>query len=475
MIIDYTLIGMFTFYLLFECFQKFNKTENINTYAIGNKTFSTFALTATISATWISGSGFILDLQEYYNDGFKYFLISIGMCLNLTLVSLLAPKMGEFLGKTSVASIMGNNYGEIVQNITSILGCVTSCGSIAIQFKIMGNVIQYLLPITLFKEYLDVDLHLYFCVVIGGIITTAYTYSGGIRSVVRTDIVQICCLTIALIIAIVTFDTQNLFTNSYEKISIENLQKFQFVSLFKLTGSEIFDLFLLFGYFIVPGLRPNVIQRISMANNLQQVKNSHFYSSILLFITLTISCYISYLIFIANPNIENGNILPFLINAYNLPGTKAILIIGIIAMCMSTADSGLNISAVLLANDFWLFKNKNSIEKIYLARNFTIFIGIISIIFACKQGSLFSIILLSSSFYLPIVSVPLLALIFNLKTTPRVCLITMILSFSFVIIFKFIFPIKQDVNFLGMVLNGFLLLSFHYILEKWELLKKLES
>ena len=236
MTVDYIFIGLFTLYLLFECSRKFNRTESINSYAIGNKTFSTFALTATISATWISGSGFILDLQEYHTDGLKYALISLGMCFNLTLISLLSSRMGEFLGKTSVASIMGTQYGEIVRNITSILGCVTSCGAIAIQFKIMGNVIQYLLPIELFKKYLDLDtdLHLYICITIGGAITTAYTWSGGIRSVVRTDIIQAICFSVALLIAIVAFDTQNFFNHSYEKLSSEALERFNFVKLMNL-------------------------------------------------------------------------------------------------------------------------------------------------------------------------------------------------------------------------------------------------
>jgi Na+/proline symporter len=460
--IDYFIIAAFLGYLIKEMIVSFNKNETINSYAIGNRIFSTFALGSTITATWISGSGFILDLEEFNKDGMKYFLASIGMCLNLTIMStLLVPKMQIFLGKTSVSSIMNEFYGNTIKNITTILGITTTCGGIAIQFKIMGNVINYLFP----------TWHLYTCIFLGGILTTLYTCSGGIRSVVRTDIVQAICFSLALIIAIITFDTQNNLLNALNNIPIEYTERFKLQSLLKLTNSELLDLILLTGYFLIPGLKPQVIQRVSMGKDLEQVKKSYFYSSIGLFIVLCLSCYLSYLVFIANPEITGKQILPFLLDMYSIPGTKAVLIIGIIAMCMSTADSNLNISSILIANDFFIFDKKSSLQKVKIARYMTLLIGGISIIWGLREDSLFKFILLSASFYLPIITVPLLGIIFKWTTTSRVCLFTMITCFIFVIIFKFIIPAQIDINFIGIILNAILLITGHYIVEKWQLLK----
>lgn len=468
MIVDYFFVGIFGLYLILESIRKFDKNESINSYAIGNKTFSTFALASTITATWVSGSGFVLDLEEFHRDGFKYLFVSCGMCLNLIITAYyLVPRMKDFLGKTSVASIIGNEYGEVVRNITAILGTLTSCGGIAIQFKIMGNVIYYLI----WGVEEPTGLNLYFSITIGALITTFYTYSGGIRSVVRTDIVQTICFSVALIIAAAVFDTKINITNAYSHISTEAIKKFTPASLLNLTGSELLDQFLLLGYFLIPGLKPQVIQRVSMGKDIYQIQKSYFFGGIALFIVLFLSCWISFLIFISNPEVTGKDLLPFLINNYQIPGTKAILIIGIIAMCMSTADSNLNISAVLLANDLWLSKKFSATQKIFKARTFTLSIGFCSLLLAFKETSLLKLILLSASFYLPIISSPLLGLIFKLKTTNRVCLGTMIICLSFVIIFKFIFPIDIDVNFIGMVLNAILLITGHYVVEKWELLK----
>lgn len=466
MIVDYILIGIFGLYLIIESIKKFDKNESINSYAIGNKTFSTFALSSTIIATWVSGSGFVLDLEEFHREGFKYLLVSCGMCLNLIITAYyLVPRMKDFLGKTSVASIVGNEYGEIARNLTAILGMLTSCGGIAIQFKIMGNVIYYLI----WGVEEPTGLKLYFSITIGAIITTFYTCSGGIRSVVRTDIIQTICFSVALIIAATIFDTKINISNAYSYISDEAIKRFTPSSLLTLTNNELLDQFLLLGYFLIPGLKPQVIQRISMGKNIDQVKKSYFIGGIILFIVLFLSCWISFLMFISSPEITGKDLLPFLINSYQIPGTKAILIIGIIAMCMSTADSNLNIGAVLLANDLWLFKKYSSIQKIFCARYITLLIGLCSTLLAFKETSLLKLILLSASFYLPIISPPLLGLIFKLKTTNRVCVGTMIICLLFVIISKFIFSI--DINFIGMTLNAILLIVGHYVIEKWELLK----
>ena len=460
-VLDYIFFGFFIIYLIKEAITKFDKTESINSYAIGNRVFSTFALGATITATWISGSGFVLDLGEFYKDGMKYFLASIGMCLNLTIMSIwLVPRMEGFLGKTSVSSIMAEYYGVIIQNITTFLGIATTCGGIAVQFKIMGNVIYYIFP----------WLNSYICTIAGGILTTAYTYSGGIRSVVRTDIVQAICFSISLIIAIATFNTNISISDVINNIPEATLDKFTFKQLLKLTGSEKLDLILLTGYFLIPGLKPSVIQRVSMGKNLQQVKSSYLYSSGCLFIILCLSCYLSYLIFLVNQEVKSDDILHFLINMYNIPGTKAVLVIGVMAMCMSTADSNLNICAVLLANDSFFSKKLNPIQKIFWARNFTLGLGVVSIILAFWKMPLFKFILFHASFYLPIISVPLLGIVFKLTTSSRVCLSVMIICFCSLIIFKNLYP-DTDFNFIGMILNAILLITGHYIVEKWELLR----
>ena len=85
------------------------KVRNIQDYALGGRNFSTSALVATLVATWVSGSMFFIDLSSTYSNGISYTLIVLGFPLAFFFSAyIFIPRMGEFLGQTSIAEAMGN-------------------------------------------------------------------------------------------------------------------------------------------------------------------------------------------------------------------------------------------------------------------------------------------------------------------------------------------------------------------------------
>ena len=109
--------------------------------------FSTFSLSATVTATWASGSGLNINLSKFYSQGVLYAFSICGICGTLLLVGVVfIPKMERFLNKTSVAAIMGEQYGQLARYITALCGIFLVSSAIYIQFKIMGMSINYLIP-----------------------------------------------------------------------------------------------------------------------------------------------------------------------------------------------------------------------------------------------------------------------------------------------------------------------------------------
>jgi len=383
------------------------------------------------------------------------------------------------LGKTSIASYMSERYGQIVGNTVCILGAICSMGGIGIQFKIMGECLCFFFDLDITKY----SLH---CIVFSSVVIIFYTASGGIRNVVRTDIIQTICFTIALLVGIGSFNGQEFIkqhhdqqTKTEHQIIDDNKNKDITNSKYKpsiqvftnMTLNEFFVFILYLGYFIIPGFKPHVVQRVSMAKNLNQAKKSYYIASIALVIILVLSCYLSYLLINLSLIDHNKPLLKSLIDSYNTPLVKGIFVIGVISMCMSTADSNLNITSILLANDLFLTRNLKPLSKIYLARFLTVIVGLLSIMYAVQKTKLFSIILLSGSFYLPTVTIPIMVTVLGYKITNRCCITAIGLSLIFVVITKFIIPVSFDINFIGMLLNLFILIAFHYIVEKWEWLK----
>ena len=81
--------------------------KTIREYAIGDRNFSTATIAATIVATWISGDFFFANIIDIYNGGLLYLLAATGDIFCILVISLFfAPRMGEFLGKLSIAEAM---------------------------------------------------------------------------------------------------------------------------------------------------------------------------------------------------------------------------------------------------------------------------------------------------------------------------------------------------------------------------------
>ena len=155
--------------------------NNIREYAVGDRNFSTATLVATIVATWISGEVFFTGVIESYNQGLRFILINVIGCFMYFLLIgwFLAPRMGEFLGKLSIAEAMGDLFGKRVRIITALAGFIGVAGIISIQLKIAGIVFEYALGISSI-----------YGIVLAAVIVTVYSSLGGIKSVTFTDVIQ---------------------------------------------------------------------------------------------------------------------------------------------------------------------------------------------------------------------------------------------------------------------------------------------
>src|ERR1700729_1209930 len=119
-------------------------------YAIGNRKFSTGAITATIVATCVGGGLFSTALAESYRDGL-YFIIPVvcGDLIALLITGyILIPRMAEFLGTLSVAEAIGKLYGKYARIITAISGVLLATGIVTLQFKVASNMMQMFFGVT---------------------------------------------------------------------------------------------------------------------------------------------------------------------------------------------------------------------------------------------------------------------------------------------------------------------------------------
>ncbi len=315
--------------------------KNIKEYAIGDRKFSTMVIAATLIATWISGSSFFTDLSNSYAHGLYYIWATIGGSLGFLIIAwLFAPRLGEFLGRISIAEAMGDLYGQKIRVITAISGCIGIGGMIAAQLKVSGFLFEYAF-----------DVPSSYGVVIGAIIIAIYTSMGGIKSVTLTDVIQL--FTFGTIIPTLAFFVFNNL-DSVEMISntLKTNELFNYKEVFDFNRPKSLAYLFIFIYMIIPGFEPAIFQRISMATNTMQLRKSFTIAGIACFILFVIVTIIGVLILVAKPGLNSREIAKHVIFDYSYVGLKGITLIGIMAMVMSTVDSVINSTAVLFVHDF---------------------------------------------------------------------------------------------------------------------------
>lgn len=438
--------------------------KTLEDYALGKRNFTTTALVATIVATYASGSGFMTTLTRTYRDGLHYLLASIGIGIWLVIMAfIILPRMKEFLGKVSIAHAMGGLYGKAVQVIVAIASSIGAAGSIAVQFKVFGNIFSYFL-------YINDSI----AIITAGVIATAYSAFGGIRAVTFTDVFQFFAF--GIIVPLLSFVIWNNFYNEgYSVVTALQAPQYNISYLFSPNNPKLLETIIIFCFFAMPSISGAAFQRISMGRDIEQVKKAFVISGIcLIFIKIAIA-WIPFLIYTMKPGIDTKNLLGYIIDTYGYNGLKGLIVVAIIAFTMSTADSKINAAAVMFTNDVWKVFSKTSTQEILISRIFAFITGIGGIALALTENDLLNILIFTGSFATPIVTPLFLMSVFGFRSSSKSVLLGCGSAFIFTLICHLysiqLSNISKEVNgislqFISMMLNVAVTALAHYLLRQ---------
>ena len=108
-------------------------------------------------------------------------------------------------------------------------------------------------------------------------------------------------------------------------------------------------------------------------------------------------------------------------------------------------------------------------NKLIESRLFSALIGIFSIVLAFREGSLMQMLIGTSSFYMPVVTVPFIMALLGFRSTGKSVLLGMFAGFLTVVLWDYIFfkPFfNLDSLVPAMISNLAVLLSSHYLLKQ---------
>ncbi|ACE05779.1 hypothetical protein Aasi_0355 [Candidatus Amoebophilus asiaticus 5a2] len=441
------------------------KSKSFQEYSIGDKKFSTATLTATMVATWASGGYLFNSLEENYASGLTFILPAVlGSALGLLIVGyIIGPRLAPFLNNVSMADAMGSIYGKSIQVIFAISSVLSSIGLIAIQFKVISRILPILF------DYKGPEL-----TIIAAMIITVYAAFGGVKAVTFTDVVQF--ITFGTLLPVLALAVWHHIPNPKQITDVlVHSPNFNFSNVIG-WNSKFVDALILMYYFMSPTIPPILFQRLLMSRNVTQMKRSITYTTgIMLLIDLLI-IWITILILADNANLQSSKIIQYIVDTYMYPGLKGLFGVGVIALAMSTADSALNASSVIVTNDILPPLGITKKPLVSTASLATLVIGGLGLLLSLSIQNILKILLFSANFYMPLVDVPVLLTVFGFRTSKRSMLIGITAGF---VTTAFLMIFFKDVNSFvpGTLANLIFLLGSHYLLEEpggWRKIEKIE-
>jgi len=451
--IRYIDAGIFALFLLLNLvvgIQYRSAKIDFKEYAVGKKNFSTAALTATIVATWMSGSVLFSSLERTYSTGLYYMIaIILGIFFGLMITGhVVGPRMGKFMHHVSVPAALGALYGKGIQIIVALSSVLLSIGYVTIQLKVIAKTMAILLQHE--SPWITAA---------SAAIVVLYAASGGVKAVTFTDIIQFFTFGSLLpVLALVIWNSMDDSANRVvQMLATEPI--FHFKEVVGWTP-EFLGTITFMSYLMTPSLPPPLFQRMAMARDVTQMKRALTYAALLCVAVELCMIWIAILLRASDPALDPSQLVQHMVHTYTYPGLRGFLGVGIIALAMSSADSMLNASAVIIANDVLAPLRRKKEGALSIARGATLAIGAVALLLALKQMDLIEVLMLSANFYMPIVVVPMLLAIMGFQTTKNVVYMGMATGSAVVATCLYFKSINGF--FPGMLVNLVTMMGAHY-------------
>ena len=388
------------FLILFTLVGSLSVLKKKNTsldYLLANQEIKPWLAAISAIATSNSGYMFIGQIGFTYVYGLQSIWLMFGLIFGDFISSLFVHKnlrkKSQELKVVSFANLIskwhGKNY-KYVQLFGGLIILIFLSTYAAAQLN-AGSKSMHIL--------FDLDYRL--GAIIGGIIVLLYCFSGGIRASIWTDAAQSFVMVIAMLL-MVFFGIKELggvsnFINQLHKISPDYMKWFP---------STNFSDFLLAPYMFIIGWffsgvgvvgQPHVMVRFMAIDNAKNIPKTriYYYTWYTLFYSLTIlAAFVARLLIPETNNIDPELALPILALSLLPEFFVGIVLAGIFAATMSTADSQILACTASITNDLLLNKRNNYLVNKLVTLIVTVFVVTIAI---NENKNVFNLVLMSWS------------------------------------------------------------------------------
>lgn len=348
-----------------------------------------WAVGLSIFGTALSAITFMAIPAKAYATDWSYMLMNAGIILVAPLIIFLFIPFYRRLNITTAYEYLEQRF-----NLATRLIC--SISFILFQVGRMGVVL--LLPSIALHVVTGIDIFL--CISLMGVLSLVYTMMGGIEAVIWTDALQVVILLGGAIFAVFYIGgdveggirgviTEGMADNKFAMASTDlDLKNPTLVTVLLAT---------LFANITTYGTDQTMVQRYLTTRN-EKMAGRSVWTNVALTVPATLIFFFVgtclYVFFKANPSLlsstvsDGDAIFPWFIYTQMPPGLSGLLISGIFAAAMSTLSSSMNSAATAYSVDIhFRFGWSEKKDKLWLARLFTLILGLSGILFAILMAT----------------------------------------------------------------------------------------
>lgn len=348
---------------------------------LAGKSLTFWESMSSIIATEVSALTFLGIPAFAFGADFSFIQIYMGALIGrIFIAKLFLPRIYD--KGITVYTVMGKKGNENGQRATAIFYFIN---------KILAVGVRLFSGSILVAEFFN--LSIYVAVGIICIITFFYTLIGGLKAVVRTDMVQMGLFILGGILAHYLIPhIGNASWSEYMMIAYQN-GKTSFLNFTNpwpfvtgVVGGILFDM-------ATHGVDQDFAQRLTANRSMKTAQKAIIFSTFLSlavgFLFLSIGALLwSYYQSHVPPGVPNDKLFAFFITQYFPMGLKGLMVAGVLAATMSTLDSTINALSACFYNDILHHKthDKEKISKLYKKDTLIITVLLMLVAFIAAQS-----------------------------------------------------------------------------------------
>ncbi|HHP7240374.1 MAG TPA: sodium:solute symporter [Cyclobacteriaceae bacterium] len=452
----------FSLLIIFSYFT--SRKSDPATFFTANRKSPWFLVAFGMAGASLSGVTFISVPGEVYNSNWAYFQVVLGYLLGYLVIGTILLPLYYRLNLVSIYTYLEGRFGFWSYKTGAVCFLLSRIIGASFRLFLVAGVLQ----VTFFNAF---GIPFWVSVMSTVLLIWLYTFRGGIKTIVFTDVLQTSFMLVSAAISIIfianelDFSFQNTIKHigdsDYAKIFIWDWQD----------GRNFFKQFLsgAFIAIVMTGLDQDMMQKNLTCKNLSDAQKNMFWFCIILVIINILFLSLGTLLIMYADKLDislpdmTDNIFPLLaINHFSLAG-GIFFLLGITAAAYSSADSALTALTTSFYIDILGYKQqewstkKNDRIKIHLMFTGIIFLVILGFNAINNQSVINSIFIAAGYTYGPLLGIFSFGLFTNYSVkdrfVPLVCLLSPLLSFLINVYSEKLF-FGYQFGFEVLILNG---------------------